>query len=62
MAIFPYPFSSVPTHADPSALLQGGQAVACAAALANIEILQRERLVENAAAMGTSLLQQRLTL
>ncbi len=36
----------------------GGQAVACAAALANIDILQRERLVENAAAMGAYLLEQ----
>lgn len=36
----------------------GGQAVACAAALANIDILQREKLVDNAAAMGTYLLGQ----
>jgi adenosylmethionine-8-amino-7-oxononanoate aminotransferase len=36
----------------------GGQAVACAAALANLAILQRERLVENAATMGTYLLEQ----
>lgn len=37
----------------------GGNAVACAAALANIAILQREGLVENAAAMGRYL-QERL--
>src|SRR3989442_10381665 len=36
----------------------GGQAIACAAALPNIDILQRERLVENAAAMGAYLLEQ----
>ena len=36
----------------------GGQAVACAAALANIDILQRENLVENAATMGAYLLEQ----
>ncbi len=36
----------------------GGQAVACAAALANLDILQGEKLVDNAAAMGTYLLEQ----
>ena len=36
----------------------GGHAVACAAALANIDILQTEGLVENAAAMGAYLLEQ----
>jgi adenosylmethionine-8-amino-7-oxononanoate aminotransferase len=36
----------------------GGQAVACTAALANIAIIQGEKLVENAAAMGTYLLEQ----
>lgn len=35
----------------------GGQAAACAAALANIDILLRENLVENAATMGAYLLQ-----
>jgi adenosylmethionine-8-amino-7-oxononanoate aminotransferase len=36
----------------------GGQAVACAAALANLHILQHERLVENAAHQGHALLSQ----
>jgi adenosylmethionine-8-amino-7-oxononanoate aminotransferase len=36
----------------------GGQAVACAAALANIAILQRENLVQNSATMGAYLLEQ----
>jgi adenosylmethionine-8-amino-7-oxononanoate aminotransferase len=36
----------------------GGQAVACAAALANLEILQQEHLVENAACQGRYLLNQ----
>jgi adenosylmethionine-8-amino-7-oxononanoate aminotransferase len=36
----------------------GGQAVACAAALANLEILQHERLVDNAASQGQYLLNQ----
>ena len=36
----------------------GGQAVACAAALANLEILQQEHLVENAAYQGRYLLSQ----
>ena len=34
----------------------GGQAVACAAAIKNIEIMKRENLVENAAVMGDYLL------
>jgi adenosylmethionine-8-amino-7-oxononanoate aminotransferase len=37
-------------------LTYGGQPVACAAALANLDILQRERLVENAAEQGRYLL------
>ena len=36
----------------------GGHAVACAAALANIAILQNEGMVENSATMGTYLLEQ----
>jgi adenosylmethionine-8-amino-7-oxononanoate aminotransferase len=36
----------------------GGQAVACAAALANIAIIQREKLVENAATVGAYLLER----
>ena len=36
----------------------GGQAVACAAALENIAIIQREGLVENAATQGAYLLEQ----
>jgi len=36
----------------------GGQAVACAAALENIAIIQREGLVDNAAAQGAYLLEQ----
>ncbi|MCY4515013.1 MAG: aspartate aminotransferase family protein [Candidatus Tectomicrobia bacterium] len=36
----------------------GGQAVACAAALENIAIIQREGLVENSAAQGAYLLEQ----
>jgi adenosylmethionine-8-amino-7-oxononanoate aminotransferase len=36
----------------------GGHAVACAAALANLDILQQEHLVENAAAQGRYLLAQ----
>ena len=35
----------------------GGQAVACAAAIKNIEIMKREGLVENAAEMGAYLLE-----
>jgi adenosylmethionine-8-amino-7-oxononanoate aminotransferase len=35
----------------------GGQAAACAAALANLDILQQENLVENAASMGAYLMQ-----
>jgi adenosylmethionine-8-amino-7-oxononanoate aminotransferase len=35
----------------------GGQAVACAAALANLDIIEREGLVENSAQMGAYLLQ-----
>tara|TARA_B100000676_G_scaffold313364_1_gene393903 strand:+ start:440 stop:1795 length:1356 start_codon:yes stop_codon:yes gene_type:complete len=37
-------------------LTYGGHAVACAAALANLEILEREGLVENSAKMGARLL------
>jgi adenosylmethionine-8-amino-7-oxononanoate aminotransferase len=36
----------------------GGQSVACAAALANLAIIQRENLVANSAAMGSYLLEQ----
>jgi adenosylmethionine-8-amino-7-oxononanoate aminotransferase len=36
----------------------GGHAVACAAALANLEILQHERLIDNAACQGHYLLSQ----
>jgi adenosylmethionine-8-amino-7-oxononanoate aminotransferase len=36
----------------------GGHAVACAAALANIAIMQDEGMVENAAAMGTYMMAQ----
>ncbi len=36
----------------------GGHAMACAAALANIAIIQRENLVENAATVGAYLLEQ----
>ena len=47
-------------HGKPLAhlLTFGGQAVACAAALANLDILQQERLVDNAAAQGQYLLSQ----
>lgn len=40
----------------------GGHPVACAAGLANLEILRRERLVERAKAMGAMLLQELETL
>jgi adenosylmethionine-8-amino-7-oxononanoate aminotransferase len=48
------------THGKPLAhlLTFGGHAVACAAALANLEIMQHEHLVENAAAQGHYLLTQ----
>lgn len=36
----------------------GGHAVACAAALANLEIIQREKLVDNSAIMGARMLKQ----
>ena len=36
----------------------GGHAVACAAALANIEIIERENLVENSAKMGAYMLER----
>jgi adenosylmethionine-8-amino-7-oxononanoate aminotransferase len=47
-------------HGKPLAhlLTFGGQAVACAAALANLEILQQENLVENAAQQGRYLFAQ----
>jgi adenosylmethionine-8-amino-7-oxononanoate aminotransferase len=47
-------------HGKPLAhlLTFGGQAVACAAALANLEILQQERLVEHAAQQGSYVLAQ----
>jgi adenosylmethionine-8-amino-7-oxononanoate aminotransferase len=44
------------TNAFNHLLTFGGQSVACAAALKNIEIMQREGLVENAAAVGPYLL------
>jgi adenosylmethionine-8-amino-7-oxononanoate aminotransferase len=48
------------TDGEPLAhlLTFGGQPVACAAALANLEILQRENLVDNAATQGRYLLAQ----
>jgi adenosylmethionine-8-amino-7-oxononanoate aminotransferase len=52
------PFASGTGHKLSHLLTFGGQAVACAAALANIAIIQREQLVENAATMGTYLLEQ----
>jgi adenosylmethionine-8-amino-7-oxononanoate aminotransferase len=52
------PFASETGKRLSHLLTFGGQAVACAAALANIQILQREQLVENAAAMGAYLLEQ----
>jgi adenosylmethionine-8-amino-7-oxononanoate aminotransferase len=52
------PFSSEKGKRLSHLLTFGGQAVACAAALANLAILQRERLVENSATMGTYLLEQ----
>jgi adenosylmethionine-8-amino-7-oxononanoate aminotransferase len=47
-------------HGKPLAhlLTFGGHAVACAAALANLDILQHEHLVENAAVQGHYLLTQ----
>lgn len=36
----------------------GGHAAACAAALANLEIIEREKLVDNSAVMGARLLKQ----
>jgi adenosylmethionine-8-amino-7-oxononanoate aminotransferase len=52
------PFASETGKRLSHLLTFGGQAVACAAALANIAILQRERLVDNAATMGAYLLEQ----
>lgn len=52
------PFNSETGKALAHLLTFGGQAVACAAALANIEILVQERLVENAAEQGRYLLTQ----
>jgi adenosylmethionine-8-amino-7-oxononanoate aminotransferase len=52
------PFSSEKGKRLSHLLTFGGQAVACAAALANLAILQRERLVENSATMGAYLLEQ----
>ena len=40
----------------------GGHPIACAAALANLEIIERERLVDNSARMGEYLFQQLETL
>ena len=52
------PFASETGKRLSHLLTFGGQAVACAAALANLSILQNERLVENAATMGAYLLEQ----
>jgi adenosylmethionine-8-amino-7-oxononanoate aminotransferase len=49
-------FSGASGKALAHLLTFGGQAVACAAALANLEILQHEQLVENAACQGRYLL------
>ena len=51
-------FSSTSGTALAHLLTFGGQPVACAAALANLEILQREQLVQNAAQQGRYLLHQ----
>ena len=40
----------------------GGNAVACAAAIATIEVIQRERLAERAARLGALVVQRRLNL
>lgn len=52
------PFGGVPQKALAHLLTFGGQAVACAAALANLQIIQEERLVENAARQGRALMAQ----
>ncbi|MGQ4808255.1 putative aminotransferase [Candidatus Entotheonellaceae bacterium PAL068K] len=52
------PFASATGKKLAHLLTFGGQAVACAAALANLAIIQRENLVDNAATMGTYLLQR----
>ncbi|MBM3226806.1 MAG: aspartate aminotransferase family protein [Candidatus Tectomicrobia bacterium] len=52
------PFASETGKRLSHLLTFGGQAVACAAALANIAILQRERLADNAATLGAYLLEQ----
>jgi adenosylmethionine-8-amino-7-oxononanoate aminotransferase len=52
------PFASSTGRKLAHLLTFGGQAVACAAALANLAIMQREGLVDNAATMGAYLLQQ----
>ncbi len=52
------PFNSSQGKALAHLLTFGGQAVACAAALANLEILVQERLVQNAAEQGQYLLAQ----
>ena len=49
-------FSSAQQKPLAHLLTFGGQAVACAAALANLHIIQQERLVENAARQGQVLL------
>lgn len=51
-------FGGAPGTALAHLLTFGGQAVACAAALANIDIIQQEGLVENAALQGQYLLEQ----
>jgi adenosylmethionine-8-amino-7-oxononanoate aminotransferase len=52
------PFASATGKRLSHLLTFGGQAVACAAALANLTILQNERMVDNAATMGAYLLEQ----
>jgi adenosylmethionine-8-amino-7-oxononanoate aminotransferase len=51
-------FSSTQKKPLAHLLTFGGQAVACAAALANLQIMQDEHLVENAARQGHRLLEQ----
>ena len=43
-------------HSGEHGTTYGGNPIACAAALANIAVLQEERLIENAAARGAELL------
>ena len=52
------PFASATGQRLSHLLTFGGQAVACAAALANIQIIEDEQLVEQATTMGAYLLEQ----